>query len=322
MHAWKCMTWGGPRHLELGRMPDPECAAGQVEIMVKACGVNFADLLLISGRYQLRPELPFIPGMEVAGWVTAVGPGVETFSVGDHVAAYVKYGGYADKVVAPIAQVATIPESIPSATAAAFPVSYGSAELAFDRAQLATGEVVVVGGAGGAVGSACVELAKQRGATVIACVGDSDKEKIARACGADQIVSSHSRNLQEDLLAIAPDAVDVVIDPVGGTFFEGSLRALGFGGRVIVLGFASGKIPSLRLNQLLIKQQSVLGSSFGLTCIKNPERIAEKWSALVRMLERGLIKPRVSKTLPFTDLPRALDLLKNRKLAGRVVLSA
>ncbi|MDH3388358.1 MAG: NADPH:quinone oxidoreductase family protein [Gammaproteobacteria bacterium] len=320
MHAWKCVTWGDPRHLQLGRMSDPVCEEGQVEITVKACGVNFADLLLISGRYQLRPELPFIPGMEVAGWVTAVGPGVAAPSVGDHVAAYVKYGGYADKVVAPIAQVAVIPDSISSATAAAFAVSYGSAELAFDRAHLTADEVVVIGGAAGAVGSACIELAKQRGATVIACVGDVAKEQVARACGADEIVSSRSRALQQDLKAAAPDGVDVIIDPVGGSFFDESLRSLRFGGRVVVLGFASGKIPSLRLNQLLIKQQSVIGSSFGLTCIKDPTRISDKWPALVAMLERGSIKPRVSKSLPFTDLPKALNLLKERKLAGRVVL--
>ncbi|MDH3218028.1 MAG: NADPH:quinone oxidoreductase family protein [Gammaproteobacteria bacterium] len=320
MYAWKCVTWGDPRHLQLGRMPDPVCEAGQVEITVKACGVNFADLLLISGRYQLRPELPFIPGMEVAGWVTAVGPGVTVPRVGEHVAAYVKYGGYADKVVAPTAQVAVIPDSISSATAAAFPVSYGSAELALDRAHLSAGEVVVIGGAAGAVGSACIELAKQRGATVIACVGDDAKEQVARACGADEIVSSRSRALQQDLQAATADGVDVIIDPVGGSFFDESLRALRFGGRVVVLGFASGKIPSLRLNQLLIRQQSVIGASFGLTCIKDPARISDKWPELVAMLERGAIKPRISKTLPFTDLPRALNLLKERKLAGRAVL--
>ncbi|MCP4815388.1 MAG: alcohol dehydrogenase catalytic domain-containing protein, partial [Planctomycetaceae bacterium] len=163
MRAWKCVTWGGPNHLKLGNVPDPECGAGQVEIMVNACGVNFADLLLISGRYQVRPELPFVPGMEVAGRITRVGEGCEMFSVGDKAAAYVKHGGYADRVVAPIAQVVKIPESISFSAAAAFPVSYGSAELALDRAGLSAGEVVVIGGAAGAVGAACVELVKHRG---------------------------------------------------------------------------------------------------------------------------------------------------------------
>jgi NADPH2:quinone reductase len=321
MHAWKCVTWGGPEKLEMGRMPDPDCGPGEVEIMVKACGVNFADLLLISGRYQLRPEQPFIPGVEVAGRVTRVGFEVDSVEVGDKVAAYVKYGGYADRVVAPLAQVAVLPDSVSTTTAAAFPVSYGSAQLAFDRAALKSGEVVLIGGAAGAIGSACIELAVQRGARVIACVGDREKEDLARACGAEHVVSSHSRSLTQDITAVVADGVDVIIDPVGGNFFEDSLRALGFGGRVVVLGFASGKVTSLRLNHLLVKHQSIVGSSFGLSCIREPEAVAARWPALVELLSQGRIKPRVSRTLPFSELPKALNLLKERKVAGRVVLS-
>ena len=321
MHAWKCVTWGGPERLEMGRMPDPECGPGEVEIMVKACGVNFADLLLISGRYQLRPAQPFVPGMEAAGRVTRVGEGVDGISTGDKVAAYVKHGGYADRVVAPMTQVAVLPESISSTAAAAFPVSYASAELAFERASLAAGEVVLIGGAAGAIGTACVELARQRGATVIACVGDREKEELARACGAQHVVSSHSRNLGQDLQAVAPDGIDVIIDPVGGNFFEDSLRALRFGGRLVVLGFASGKISSLRLNHLLVKHQSIIGSSFGLSCIRQPAAVAARWPKLVALLEQGRVKPRVGRTLPFTELPKALNLLKERRVAGRIVLS-
>lgn len=321
MRAWKCVTWGGPNHLVLGNMPDPECGADQVEIMVKACGVNYADLLLISGRYQVRPELPFVPGMEVAGRVTRVGADCEGFSVGQKVAAYVKHGGYADRVVAPLTQVAPIPESISTESAAVFPVSYGSAQLALQRTALAAGEVILVGGAAGAVGTACVELAKQRGAVVIACVGDSAKEKLARDCGADHIVSSHSRNLQQDIEQVAPGGVDVIFDPVGGQFFESSLPTLAYGGRVVVLGFASGKITSLRLNHLLVRHQCILGSSFGLTCIKDPDTITSNWLQLVELLEQGKIKPRISHNRPFSELPTALQQLKDRKVAGRIVLS-
>lgn len=321
MRAWKCVTWGGPSQLELGNMPDPEPGEGQVEITVKACGVNFADLLLISGRYTVRPELPFVPGTEVAGRITRVGSGVESLDVGAKVAAYVKHGGYADKVVAPLAQVIPVAESISTAEAAAFPVSYGSAALALERAGLAAGEVVVIGGAAGAVGTACIELAKQRDAIVVACVGDSAKEKVALACGADHIVSSRSRHLHRDVQDVVAAGVDVIIDPVGGGFFEEALRVLRYGGRVIVLGFASGKIPSLRLNQLLVKHQSIIGSSFGLTCVKNPELVSAKWSRLAEMLEAGQIRPRISHTRPFTDLPAALQMLKDRKVAGRIVLS-
>jgi len=321
MRAWKCMTWGGPDQLELGNMPDPEPDDDQVEIMVKACGVNFADLLLISGRYQVRPDPPFVPGMEVAGRITRVGSAVETFRVGDKVAAYVKHGGYADKVVAPVTQVIPVAESIPASEAAAFPVSYGSAELALERAGVCAGEVVVIGGAAGAVGTACVELAKLRDAIVIACVGDAAKEKLALACGADHIVSSRSRHLHEDIQQVVAEGVDVIIDPVGGGFFEESLRVLRYAGRVVVLGFASGKIPSLRMNQLLLKHQSVMGSSFGLTCVKNPDLVAAQWPRLAELLESGQIRPRISHTRPFTDLPAALQMLKDRKVAGRIVLN-
>ena len=321
MRAWNCVTWGGPSHLKLGTTPVPECGADEIEITVKACGVNFADLLLISGQFQVRPELPFVPGMEVAGRITGLGPDCETFSLGQKAAAYVRHGGYAEKVVAPIAQVAAIPESVSLEDAAAFPVSYGSAELALDRAGLSENEVIVVGGAAGAVGTACIELAKQRGAFVIACVGDDAKEKIARACGADQIISSRSRRLYEDLRDIAPDGVDVIIDPVGGIFFEETLRALGYGGRIISLGFASGKIPSIRVNHFLVRHQSLVGSSFGLTCVRDPGRISAKWPQLSAMLEAGQIKPRVSQTRPFAELPKALQMLKDRKVAGRIVLS-
>lgn len=321
MRAWKCVTWGGPNYLELGSVPDPECAARQVEITVNACGVNFADLLMISGQFQVRPELPFVPGMEVSGRITRVGPDCEMFSVGQKVAAYVKHGGYAEKVVAPLSQVILIPESISLPAAAAFPVSYGSAELALDRAGLSAGEIIVIGGAAGAVGTACIELAKQRGADVIACVSDNAKEAIARACGADHIVSSHSRHLYDDLREIAPHGINVIVDPVGGIFFEESLRALGYGGRVVSLGFASGKIPSIRVNHFLVRHQSLVGSSFGLTCARDPDRISAKWPLLAEMLGAGQIKPRVSQTMSFAELPKALQRLKDRKVAGRIVIS-
>lgn len=321
MHAWKCETWGGPRHLKQGSMPDPVCGDGEVEITVKACGVNYSDLLVIAGRSQVKPTLPFVPGIEVAGRITRTGAGCGNLKTGDKVAAYVKYGGYADKVVAPATQAAHIPESMPASIAAAFPVSYGSAQLALERADLAPGEVVVIGGAGGAVGTACIELAKHRGATVIACVGDSAKQKVALACGADETVSSRSSQLQDDIAAIAPDGVDIVIDPVGGRFFDDTLRCLRYNGRMIALGFASGKIPNLRLNQVLIRHQGVLGVSFGLTCSKDPQRIARMWPGLTELIERGVINPRVGRSLPFSELPRALQMLQDRKVAGRVVLT-
>ena len=180
---------------------------------------------------------------------------------------------------------------------------------------------MLLGGAAGAVGSACIEMARERGARVIACVGDRAKEDLARACGAEQTVSSYSKNLPQEIDAVAHDGIDVIVDPVGGRFFEDSLGTLNYGGRVVVLGFASGKIPSLRLNHLLVKHQSIVGSSFGLTCSREPQTIASQWPKLVELLESGRIRPRVSRTLPFAELPHGLGLIKDRKVAGRVVLS-
>jgi NADPH2:quinone reductase len=259
--------------------------------------------------------------METAGRITRLGPGVKNFQIGDKVAAYVKFGGYADKVIAPVTQVVRVAESISMSDAAAFPLSYGSAELALERASVSADDVVVIGGAAGAVGSASIELAKQRGARVIACVGDTAKEKLALDCGADVLVSSRSRHLSDEILRQAADGVDVIIDPVGGGFFEETLRVLRYAGRVVVLGFASGKIPSLRLNQLLLKHQSVMGSSFGLTCAKHPALVAAQWPRLAALLEAGRIRPLISYTRPFGDLPAALEMIKQRKVAGRIVLT-
>ena len=321
MHAWKCETWGSPRHLKQGSMPEPECGNSEVEITVKACGVNFSDLVVIAGNSQVRPELPFVPGIEVAGRIQQVGSDVEGFQVGDKVAAYVKYGGYADRVVAPVTQVSHIPESVPVSVAAAFPVSYGSAMLALQQTGLSSGETILVGGAGGAVGSACVELAKLQGAKVIACVGDKAKEELARKCGAHETVSSRSRNLQEEINQAAPEGIDVIVDPVGGSFFDDALRTLNYNGRVTVVGFASGKVPTLRLHQLLVNHRTIIGSSFGLTCARDPQGIAAIWPKLTDLLSQGLINPRVGRTLPFSDLPKALQMIQDRKVAGRIVLT-
>ncbi len=320
MRAWKCVTWGGPGDLELGNMPEPPCLAGHVAIDVEAWAVNFADLVLIAGNYQARPAFPFVPGMEVSGKVSEVGQGVEAFTPGQTVAAYVEHGGYADRVVAPVTNLALMPASVPMPTAAAFPVPYGTAELALERASLGEGEVVVVGGAGGSVGAACVELAKQRGAYVVACAGSAEKQDLARACGADGIVSSHAENLREDIKCAAPNGVDVVLDPIGGGFFEAAYRSLRYGGRLVSLGFASGEIPSAPVNHILVRHISVIGSSFGLTGHKQPERIAGMWPALLSKLVDGRITPRIGATMAFSELPAALRLLEDRKVAGRVVL--
>lgn len=315
------MKWGGPDDLELGELPRPVQASGQVLIDVEAWAVNFADLVLIEGRYQARPNFPFAPGMEVAGRVCAIGDGVETFAVGDRVAAYVEYGGYAEVVAAPASSVVRLPDEIPMVTGAAFPVPYATAKLAADRALLCDGETIVVGGAAGAVGLACIEISKRRGARVIACVSSAEKEQAARAAGADAIVLLRPTQLRDDLRRCAPEGVDVVFDPVGGPFFEAAFQSLAYGGRIVTLGFASGTLPVAPVNQILVRHISVIGSSFGLTCHLNPELVAQNWPPLVALLGAGKIRPQVARTLPFEALPAALQLLHDRAVAGRIVLT-
>ncbi len=321
MRAWTCNSWGGPETLTLGTLSDPSCPHDGVAIQVTAWGVNFADLILIAGHYQARPAFPFAPGMEVAGIVNEVGPNVTSVQVGDRVAAYVEYGGYAECVIAPATNVVRLPPSISFTTGAAFPVPYATAALAIDRAGLNDGELVLIGGAGGAVGSACVELAKLQSATVIACVGDEAKKAVALGCGADHIVSSRSASLKDEIKAHAPGGVDVAFDPIGGDFFTTASRSLAYGGRLVTLGFASGDIPTAAVNHILVRHTSVIGSSLGLTCHKSPETVAKLWPVLAKHLEAGNICPRVTQILPFEELPRALQLLADRKAGGRIVIA-
>lgn len=321
MRAWRCVRWGGSGDLELGELPTPAPAPGRVVIAAEAWGVNFADLVLIAGRYQARPAFPFAPGMEVAGRISAVvADGCGGFNVGDRVAAYVEYGGYADQVAAPVANIARLPDSVAMTVGAVFPTAYGAAQLAIERASLAAGEIALISGAGGAVGQACVELASACGAKVIACAGDDEKAAIARTAGAGAVLSSRSANMREDIRAAAPEGVDVAIDPVGGGFFPVALRSLAYGGRLVSVGFASGEIPSVPANHVLVKHVSVIGSSLGLTCHRDPGRVADIWPPLTAMLEAGTIRPRISATLPFEALADGLTLLEERRIGGRVIL--
>ena len=319
--AWLCAAWGEPEDLVLGQLPRQPCRAGNVAIRAEAWGVNFADNVLVAGHYQARPAFPFAPGMEVAGTVEETGNGVSEFQVGDRVAAYVEFGGYADRVIAPAPNIARLPDTVSWTEAAAFPVPYATASLALRRADLSPGETILVGGAGGAVGSAGVELAKLAGATVIAVASSDAKAQIARSCGADHVLSSTSDGLRDDVMALVPTGVDVVLDPIGGPFFRSAFRALGYGGRIVSLGLASGDIPSVPVNHILVKHVSVVGSSLGLTCLEDPATVSALWPPLVDRLAKREIRPRVTEVMPFDQLPRALRLLADRALAGRIVLT-
>lgn len=320
MRTWICKKWGGPNDLSLGDLTEPVCTNRSVKIRADAWGVNFADLVLIAGQYQARPSFPFAPGMEVSGVVVETSPDVAEISVGDKVAAYVEFNGYADLVVAPVSNVARIPKNFPCTNAAAFPVPFATASLAIERANLQADEYVLIGGAGGAVGLACVQLAKLRGAKIVAATSSTEKAHLARESRADFIVSSHSHTLVSDIKQIISKGVDVVFDPIGGSFFEETLKALRFSGRMVTLGFTSGTIPSAKVNQILVRHISVIGSSLGLACYENPEYVARLWPRLANQLSKGEISPSVSKILSFKELPNALTMLASRSIAGRIVL--
>ena len=320
MKAWICNQWGSPRELRLGDLPPPACPSGGVLIEPAAWGVNFADLVLIADDYQAKPALPFAPGMEVAGRIVETAGDCRGLTVGDRVAAYVEYGGYAERVAVPAANVAALPADTPMETAAAFPLAYATAMLALEQAAVAADEWVVIAGAAGAVGLAGIELAKRREAKVIACAGSTAKLDVARRHGADHGLLNSSEDLRHDILALTGDGADVVLDPVGGGFFETAFRALAHGGRMVTLGFASGQVPAVRVNHILVKHLSVIGSSFGLTCHLYPDRIAGFWPALVELLASGEIRPRVARTMPFDDLLEALERVRDRQTMGKIVL--
>ena len=321
MRAWLCRSWGEPEGLVLDDVPSPACSPDSVKIRAHAWGVNFADLVLIAGRYQARPAFPFSPGMEVAGIVEQVGRNVDRFENGDRVAAYVEFGGYADLVVAPASSVMRVPKDVPIADAAAFPLPFATAALALRRGNVKPSERVLIAGAAGAVGHACIQLSRLQGAYVYAAVSNEEKAIRARASGANEVLFSISSSLRGDIERAAPGGVDVVFDPVGGDFFENAGGTLAFGGRYVTLGFASGTIPTAQLNQILVRHVSVIGSSLGLTCHKAPDLVQSLWPSLEDQFAERTITPNVSAKMPFAELPVALRKLADRSVAGRIVLS-
>lgn len=320
MRSWICEKWGAPSDLRLGDLPFATCGKDDVVIDVRAWGVNYADLVLISGTYQARPAFPFSPGMEIAGVISEIGLNVQRWKIGDRVSAYVEFGGFAARVVAPHSNVVALPERISWAEAAAFPVPYATALLALERSDLRPGETVLVGGAAGSVGLACTALAHNTGARVLACVSSDTKAALAEEYGADRIVRTDVVNLADTIEAAVPEGVDIVFDPVGGAFFEAALNALRYGGRLVSLGFASGEHPLAPVNRVLARHLSIVGSSLGLTCHNNSSKVVEMFDKLGLWLAEGRVRPTVDLVLPFHALPHALTMLANRAITGRVVL--
>jgi NADPH:quinone reductase len=323
MRAVLCKELGGPEKLVVEEVPSPPLRDGTVRIEIHGAGVNFADTLLIAGQYQDRPPLPFIPGMEVGGVVREVGAGVAHVKPGDRVLASVGRGGYAEEVVAEAEIVHRIPDSMDFVTAAGFPVAYSTSHGAFAwRGRLQPGEWVLVLGASGGVGLTAVEIAKAMGATVIAAAGGAEKLAVAKRAGADHLIDYASEDLRDRVKAITGGrGVDVVYDPVGGDAFDQSLRCIAWEGRIIIIGFAAGRIQQIPANLVLVKNIDVIGFFWGSYRRYKPHLMAQSYQHLFAWFEAGKLHPHVSHRLPLAEVARAFELLKTRKSTGKVVLT-
>lgn len=323
MRAIVCRALEGPDALELAELPDPEPGACGVRIRVRAAGVNFADSLMLKGQYQEKPPLPFTPGLEVAGEIEAVGAGVRGLTPGQRVLAVVSHGGFAEKVVARNDDVVPLPDSMDDVTAAGFAIAYGTAYGGLRwRADLHAGETLLVHGAGGGVGLTAVECGKALGALVIATARGAEKLAIAKAHGADHVLDSEADDVRARVKELTQGlGADVVYDPVGGAMFDASLRAIAWEGRIVVIGFASGTVPQIPANILLVKNAAVVGFYWGSYRRHDPERLRASFRELFKWHEAGRIRPHVSTNLPLAETADAIRLLASRRSTGKVVVT-
>jgi NADPH2:quinone reductase len=322
MQAWMCETLDGPAALQWRERPTPQPAADEVLIAIHAASLNFPDLLIVQGKYQMRPELPFAPGAEFAGVIEAVGSDVGHLRPGMPVAALGGHGGFATHACVKAAQVMPLPAAFPLRDAAAFAFTYGTAHHALiDRAALQPGETVLVLGAAGGVGTAAIQIARAAGAKVIAAASTDAKCELCRVIGADQTINYSSSSLRDALRqATQGRGVDVVFDPVGGAYAEPAFRAIAWRGRYLVIGFADGQIPALPWNLPLLKGASVVGVFWGDFVRREPAANARMLEVLAAQYARGLVKPVIDEVIPLSRLADAYHRLENRNILGKLVM--
>jgi len=298
----------------------PTPGQGELRLRIAACGLNFADLLMRKGTYQDTPTLPFVLGMEVAGIVDAVGPDVSGFAIGDRVAVFGGKGGLAEYGCFPVERAVKLPDDMGWTDAAALQIAYGTSHLALDhRAHLQPGETLLVLGAAGGVGLTAVEIGKLMGARVVACARGADKLEAAKNAGADHLIDATSQDIREEMKALG--GADVVYDPVGGDQFTAAFRSCRPEARILSIGFASGDVPQIKANHLMVKNISVLGLYWGGYLSFNAHALTKSLDQLMAWYSAGRITPHVSHVLPLEQALEGMDLLRDRKSTGKVVIT-
>jgi len=324
MRAVLCKEATGHEGLVVGDVPAPTLKGpNSVRIEVHAAGLNFADTLVVAGKYQEKPALPFSPGLECSGVVLETGANVTHVKKGDRVMATTSFGAFAEEVVTDANEVYAIPDAMDFDTAASFPVAYGTSHVGLERrAALKRGETLMVHGAAGGVGLTAVEIGKAMGAVVIATARGTDKLAIAKAHGADHLIDYVAEDLRARVKEIAGDkGVDVIYDPVGGDVFDTSLRCLAWEGRLIVVGFAAGRIPQAPANLLLVKNTTVMGLFWGAYRQRNPQVLRDSFAELLSLYAAGKLKPHISHRFAIDQAPQAMATMLERRSTGKVILT-
>ncbi|GGL00547.1 NADPH:quinone oxidoreductase family protein [Deinococcus radiotolerans] len=323
MRALTCTAFDEPETLIVTEQPTPTPGPGEVLIRVQAASVNYPDALMVQGKYQVRPPLPFTPGAEAAGTVEAVGEGVTHLQVGQRVAAFTGTGAFATHLIAPAAATLPLPDDLDLNVAATLPLAYGTAMHALiDRGQLKAGEMLLVLGAAGGVGLAAVMIGKALGARVIAAASTPEKLELARAHGADDLINYAQTDLKAALNDLSgKKGVDVILDPVGDRWAESAFRAIAWGGRYLVIGFAGGEIPKLPLNLPLLKGASIVGVFWGEYARRDPRGNARHLTQLAEWVRSGTLNPEISRTYSLEDAPQAMRDLLERRVTGKVIVT-
>lgn len=322
MHAWLCENPVGVEALTWKELPTPAPQPGQVLIRIEAASLNFPDLLIVQNKYQMKPDLPFVPGSEYAGVIEAVGEGVTHLKVGQSVACLSGTGGFGTHTLAPAKLCMPLPAGFPAVDAAAFIMIYATSHHALmDRAGLKAGETVLILGAAGGVGTAAIQIAKAAGARVIAAASTDEKCALCKSLGADEIINYTTQNMREVLKTLTGGkGPDVIYDPVGGDFAEPAFRSIAWRGRYLVVGFAAGPIPALPFNLALLKGASIVGVFWGDFARREPQANAAMMAELATWYGQGKVKPVIDRTMPMSDLKAAYAHMGSRGVMGKLVM--